>query len=91
MASSPRYHQHLKSTTLSFSSLRASSSLRIRLTALLFPEPQGPLIAIVVPTGLARFRRLVATARANALMPYWSSSGRSMGLSLKYLDMDLFL
>ncbi len=57
--------------------------------ALLFPDPHGPLIAIVEPIGDAKSAKLVASARANGSMPKRSSVGEVIGESLKYFGFGI--
>ena len=83
-ASSPRNHQHRKSITVSSSWPSAFLRWwRMRLTTLLLPEPHLPLSATAAPTGAFIVRKLLARACANGSNPYLSSSGVSIGLSLK--------
>jgi hypothetical protein len=55
----------------------------MRLTALVFPAPQGVYMAIVVPIGALRLGVVLARASAKGVTPYQPNSAVSVGLRLK--------
>ncbi|MNQ71082.1 hypothetical protein D3C85_857430 [compost metagenome] len=82
-ASSPLNHQQAKLIiTISLASTALDKWCLQRLTALLFPEPHGPLRPITAPWGDFILRKLVARARAKGSTPNRSSQGASIGWSL---------
>ena len=59
----------------------------MRLTALLFPEPHGPLITTVVPIGLSMANRVAARVLAKGYYAVLIVIDLLDGAVVKYLDM----